>query len=145
VTKICISAKSTIGELAPQLWAAMDLGQSSPERELCFRLFTGVVLALLVGRDAFGAIEIQPQAHRGEGYRLDFLVTVNGKEIAFECDGLAFHSSQTEFARDRKRDRDLAAIGIETYRFTAAEIIRDPVGIQQEAYNVILRAFGAQP
>src|SRR5205823_6718794 len=64
-------------------------------------------------------ITITPQANV-LSYRVDLLVDVGTVALAFEADGFAYHTDQAAFARDRRRDRDLAGEGIETYRFTAA-------------------------
>lgn len=75
---------------------------------------------------------LDPQAEIGK-YRADFLITVkNGdtKEIVVvECDGHDFHDrTKEQAARDKKRDRDLVAMGAPVLRFTGSEIVKDPWG-----------------
>jgi very-short-patch-repair endonuclease len=109
------------------------------ERELfvCL-LFAALQLLIAVPRHV---ITITPQADVAElGYRLDFLVETGNHRCAVEVDGLAFHGSQQAFARDRKRDRDLAGIGIETYRFTAVEVTQHAESVRRELFNVLAAA-----
>lgn len=74
---------------------------------------------------------IFPQAKIG-AYRVDFLIAnrfFHGSTVhltVVECDGHDFHEkTKQQAARDKKRDRDLAAIGCYTLRFTGSEIYRD--------------------
>jgi len=143
--KLSASALTPIGEFGDQLWPCLECAESTPEGELGLRLATGILHALCVA-PSIGTVELLPQYQpAGLPYRLDYLMVAGEKRIAFECDGLAYHGSQEAFARDRKRDRDLADAGIETYRFTAAEISASPVMVQRQAYEVIMRACGKQP
>lgn len=58
------------------------------------------------------------------GYEVDFLWRSEG--IIVEVDGFAFHSSQTRFESDRRRDRDLAAAGYQVIRVTWRQIVDEP-------------------
>jgi very-short-patch-repair endonuclease len=51
-----------------------------------------------------------------EGYEVDFLWAEAG--LAVEVDGAAFHHTRTAFHADRRRDRGLAAVGIQVVRVT---------------------------
>lgn len=62
----------------------------------------------------------QPQARLGR-FIVDFLVELDEERVIVECDGKAYHDP----ARDRQRDRILAAQGYRTFRFSGAEIFRD--------------------
>ena len=47
-------------------------------------------------------------------------------KIGVECDGHDFHEKTKEqAARDKKRDRDLQALGYRVLRFSGSEIYRD--------------------
>ncbi len=58
------------------------------------------------------------------GYELDFLWC--RQRLAAEIDGYAFHSSKRTFERDRRRDVDLAARGIQVLRMTWRQIVKEP-------------------
>ena len=85
---------------------------------------------------------ITPQAKVGS-YRIDFAVSValpGGDErlIAIECDGHDFHAKTKEqVVRDKKRDRDLAALGYTVLRFTGSEIYADPYARAFEVEKII--------
>lgn len=61
-------------------------------------------------------------------YRLDMLVTVAGRKLVVESDGVAYHSSQDAVERDKRRDRFCVTHGMAVMRFTGPEINRDPRG-----------------
>lgn len=70
-------------------------------------------------------------------YRVDFLVVVHDKggtrRLAVECDGHDYHEKTKEqAARDKKRDRDILALGIPTMRFTGSEIWKDPAACAEQ-------------
>lgn len=78
-------------------------------------------------------------------YRLDFIVSVveDGRRrlIGVECDGRAHHSSAADVARDRFRDRTLAADGVWVIRFSGSEIMRDPGACAREIEAIVSRAM----
>lgn len=135
---IKLSGDTTLATLSREFWPLSGRAESPPESGLGLYLAIAALQALLCA--PWRTIEIDAQVSI-LSYRLDYLVGVDGRQIAFECDGMAFHANQAAFARDRRRDRELAAVGIETYRFTAAEINRDPGMVQSVAFNAIIRAF----
>lgn len=66
-------------------------------------------------------------------YRVDFLISSGfrglGPWLVVECDGHDFHErTKDQAARDRSRDRALQEAGYPVFRFTGAEIWRDPCG-----------------
>lgn len=74
-----------------------------------------------------------------EKFRVDFVITVRNrhsgsfKRMVVECDGHDFHERTKEQARkDRSRDRRLQELGFTVYRFTGAELYRDPVKCAQD-------------
>jgi very-short-patch-repair endonuclease len=77
---------------------------------------------------------ISPQQVIGS-YRADLLVVFidqftasNQKPIfaVIECDGKEFHAATEEqIARDKKRDREMQAMGYNVFRFTGSEIFKD--------------------
>lgn len=76
---------------------------------------------------------------RIEKFRVDFVISVRNahsnafKRLVVECDGHDFHERTKEQARkDRSRDRRLQELGYVIYRFTGAELYRDPVKCAQD-------------
>ena len=61
------------------------------------------------------------------GYEVD-LVWREARLIA-EIDGYAFHSSRRSFERDRRKDRDLQALGYTVLRFTWRELTAEPEAV----------------
>ncbi len=59
----------------------------------------------------------------------DLLVIYRGEVRILEVDGREFHPSAAE---DHKRDRTFERHGIRTYRFTAAECMKDPESVVDE-------------
>jgi very-short-patch-repair endonuclease len=62
------------------------------------------------------------------GFRVDFYWPQLG--LVVETDGLRYHRTPAQQARDRRRDQVHAAAGLTTLRFTAAQVRfeRDVVG-----------------
>ena len=78
------------------------------------------------------------------GYRVDFTISrIYGDDvvdIVVECDGHDFHEKTKEqAARDKRRDRDLAAEGWTVLRFTGSELWADPFACVQDVVAVALR------
>ena len=83
---------------------------------------------------------IVPQFKIGP-YRVDFAVRyISGLEgaagLVVECDGHAFHEKTKEqAARDKSRDRFLAAAGYRVMRFTGSEIWADPISCAEQVLD----------
>jgi very-short-patch-repair endonuclease len=126
------TSEECAGEL-PKVWSGSP---GEWEAALCFRADLGDVTVTLQAPTKIG----------GKDCRLDFRVravcgapTVDGDnqtvavDLAVECDGHDFHERTKEQARrDRKRDRDLQALGYTVLRFTGSEIARDPRAVAKE-------------
>lgn len=75
-------------------------------------------------------------------YRVDFLLMMRGADpkeygVVIECDGHDFHErTKAQAKRDRKRDRDLQALGYRVMRFTGSEICRDAFACAREVWEV---------
>ena len=77
---------------------------------------------------------IAPQQVIGN-YRADLLVMLVDRVVTpdkkpimavIECDGRAFHAAnEDQVARDKKRDREMQAMGYSVFRFTGSEIFKD--------------------
>lgn len=84
-------------------------------------------------------LSVEPQA-RVLDWPVDFLIRVRTSEevgrlhkAVVECDGHDFHErTKDQAVRDRSRDRRLQEAGIRVFRFTGAEIYRDPMGCAEE-------------
>lgn len=77
----------------------------------------------------------------GSSIRVDALAWLPNRpdwNIAVECDGFQFHSSQEVFTRDRRKDRALKAIGVDVHRFSGAEINQDPAGSANALFAYLL-------
>jgi very-short-patch-repair endonuclease len=58
------------------------------------------------------------------GYEVDFLW--RDRRLVVEVDGFAYHSSREAFERDRRKDADLQALGLNTTRLTYRQIAHEP-------------------
>ena len=59
-----------------------------------------------------------------EGYEVDFLW--RRERLVVEVDGFAFHSSPGQFERDRTRDAQLSAEGLQVVRVTWRQLVNEP-------------------
>lgn len=59
------------------------------------------------------------------GYRIDIAIYYKGKKIAIECDGKAFHSSNSQLKHDETKDRVLKKEKWRVLRITGSEIHRN--------------------
>jgi len=84
-------------------------------------------------------------------FRLDFGLTIHTApeiKIGVECDGLDFHASPEQIARDKRRDRLLAVRGWTVIRFTGSEIHADAGRCADEVESIVRRriiAAGHKP
>lgn len=59
-------------------------------------------------------------------YRVDFLISGEGKNLVVECDGRDFHhATRDQIERDRARDEDLSGLGFTTFRYPGKQITTD--------------------
>lgn len=73
----------------------------------------------------------------GTIYRIDLAVWARfgtaASAVAVELDGHEFHERTKEQAeRDKRRDRDLQALGWRVARFTGSQVLRDVLGVADE-------------
>lgn len=98
-------------------------------------LTDGIVFAFSDGQDEAGSgsvLRVQPQAHIAQ-FRVDFLLSLERKLLIVEIDGWQFHDrNQDQAIRDRKRDRQLSALGFSTFRFAGSEVWADAFGCAAE-------------
>lgn len=71
--------------------------------------------------------------------QIDFSPTKNwfSKTVLVECDGHEFHETKAAAAKDKKRDRFLAAEGYSILRFTGSEIWKDPFKCAEDIINYL--------
>lgn len=80
---------------------------------------------------------IEPQYSIGK-YRVDFLCTyysVEGhmKSVIVECDSKQFHDrTETDRTNEKKRERFMQSLGYHIFRFTGAEINKNPIAVCKE-------------
>lgn len=77
-------------------------------------------------------------------WRVDFAIAMGNEDrgpdwIIVECDGHEFHEKTKEqAAKDKARDRDLAARGFTVFHFTGSELYRDPMKCAREAIEHLM-------
>lgn len=89
-----------------------------------------------------GVIHVIPQKPL-DNRRVDFLISYPffGEmiEIVVECDGHDHHDiTKAQARRDRKRDRDLQALGFMVLRFTGSELYGEPSKCAAEVLDAIM-------
>ncbi len=104
----------------PAVLAALEPVVGLPESQNEER-FLALCRAAGLPRPAAGVWLTLP---RGDRIRFDFLWRSAG--LAIECDSWEFHRSRQAFERDRARDADVAALGIQTLRFTWRRLTDEP-------------------
>jgi len=72
------------------------------------------------------------------GYRVDFFWPQFG--LVVETDGLRYHRTPAQQARDRRRDQAHTAAGLTTLRFTHAQVRFEPAEVQAVLVRVIARS-----
>ena len=84
---------------------------------------TGFPLSTTNGPSSRFALDQQVSISK---YRVDFLISGDGKNLVVECDGRDFHhATRDQIERDRKRDADLAALGYTVFRYPGKQITTD--------------------
>ncbi len=68
-------------------------------------------------------------------YRLDFAFPV--QKIAVEVDGITYHNTPEAFEADRRRDRELSAIGWTTVRFSASEVFKRSLHCARQVADLV--------
>lgn len=61
-------------------------------------------------------------------YRIDWAICAAGEatpRVFVECDGAAFHSTDEQLARDKRKDADAKTAGIEMLRFSGRDITKN--------------------
>lgn len=87
-----------------------------------------------------------PRPRTGEvvnGFRVDFYWPELG--LVVETDGLRYHRTPAQQARDRLRDQVHAAAGLTTLRFTHAQVVRDANHVCATLGKVARRLSGRPP
>jgi very-short-patch-repair endonuclease len=77
---------------------------------------------------------------RVSGFKVDFYWPDLG--LVVETDGLRYHRTPAEQAKDRIRDQVHAKAGLTTLRFTHAQIAYEPAGVQETLEAVARRLRG---
>jgi very-short-patch-repair endonuclease len=85
-----------------------------------------------------------PVPHTGtrlNGFKVDFHWPELG--LVVETDGLRYHRTPAQQARDRERDQAHTAAGLTQLRFTHAQVFRDPVRVGRTLRAVVRRLEAA--
>jgi very-short-patch-repair endonuclease len=70
-------------------------------------------------------------------YRIDLVLRRGDAKLAIEVDGLSFHGSQKDFARDCLRQRRMTCAGYTVVRFTAKEAMANPYGCWRQIDRIL--------
>lgn len=96
----------------------------------------------ILAEDPYSPIILTLQAAvKGERVRLDSLAwrEVDGPLVALEVDGFKHHGSEERFSGDRKRDRKMGLLGIETLRYSGTEIFHGPTMAGADAFLTLCK------
>lgn len=135
-----------------------DLKIESPIEQLFYTSFKALVLLSRIplhdspcvnGEGASFGMLIHPQKQI-KTYRVDFYIgwfgyfpqTVGGPErcVVVECDSQEWHErTEKERRYEKKRDRELASVGLDTFRFTGKEIKEDAFKPAIEVLNFLIK------
>lgn len=81
-----------------------------------------------------------------DAYQSDYLIDVKAPGSrrvirgTLECDGHAYHDrTKEQAAHDRKRDREMQALGVMVLRYTASDIEEDAIACCRNAINILLQ------
>lgn len=106
------------------------------------------VRKVMAAQDDCAAWGLFAQVRAGR-FRIDFVLAIRfvvDTFAAIECDGHKFHERTKEQAlRDRRRDRDLTALGMRVMRFTGREIWQDADACAVEACRIVFSEAGGLP
>lgn len=116
MTPITLNKDSTLRDWRLALSALHAEAESPAEQNL----YAWIMFTIAWGGSFSRVIVVEAQRTVGR-YRVDCAIEVEGKKIAVEVDGFAWHANQTAFQRDRERDRELQLAGYTVLRYTALE------------------------
>jgi very-short-patch-repair endonuclease len=84
------------------------------------------------------APQVQCGPHRVDFLFIGYCAELKPTLVAIECDGHDFHErSKEQAAKDKARDRQLAALSIHVMRFTGSEIHRDAAKCVREVITLM--------
>ena len=73
-----------------------------------------------------------------QGHEVDFFWRT--ERVAVEVDGFAYHSSTDRFERDRLRDAELSASGVQVVRLTWRQLVKEPKAVLVRLAQTLARA-----
>lgn len=123
--------RSVSGNKMSDLDILVKASQDSPSDSIAEQLFWNTFLSM-GGPSLKGLV----RQFKVDHYRLDFALPE--LRIGIEIDGLAFHSDQRSFTRDRVRERQLEMQGWRILRFAASEVLHSPEKCVSEASHWII-------
>src|SRR5204863_4919614 len=74
---------------------------------------------------------------RVNGFKVDFYWS--DLALVVETDGLRYHRTPAQQAKDRRRDQAHAAAGLTTLRFTSAQVRHEPAHVEATLVAVVRR------
>lgn len=81
-------------------------------------------------------LKVRVQVQIGEVGRVDLLV---GDRLVIECDSLAHHTSPASYENDRRRDRQLRALGFHVIRLTYDQVTHRWEEVEADLLAIIRR------
>ncbi|MDR2407585.1 MAG: DUF559 domain-containing protein [Bacteroidales bacterium] len=103
----------------PRVGQASLIGNAGGLTESVFEEEVYNEIVQIIGEDA-----IHPQFKIG-GYRLDFMLDINGYKIALECDGKAYHNTDQAYAEDMQRQKWIEQFGYKFHRIWSTNWFED--------------------
>lgn len=123
-------------------WIESEIESMTPIEQLMYTAFRHIL------QDRWGwEYYINPQ-YGIDKYRVDFLISCQfyweptniykKASCIVECDGHDYHERTKEQAsKDKKRDRELQALGYTVFRFTGSDIWKNPTKCAQEVEDFL--------
>jgi len=118
-----------------RLRAVLDLGGPVRTRSEAEEIFLDLVLRHGVVRPVVNT--------RVAGHEVDFYWPAS--RLAVEVDGFACHTSPRAFERDRRRDAELAALGVRVVRVTWRQITEEPDAVLLRLKGTLTVAIARRP
>ena len=84
-----------------------------------------------------GRLPVPETGRRVNGFKVDFFWPALG--LVVETDGLTYHRTPTQQARDRLRDQAHTASGLTPLRFTHAQVRYEPDHVERTVASVVRR------
>jgi very-short-patch-repair endonuclease len=102
-----------------------------------FRLTDSELERRFLGLASGAGLPVPLTRQRVNGFRVDFFWPELG--LVVETDGLRYHRTAAQQARDRERDQAHTEAGLTALRFTHAQVFREPGRVRRTLATVVSR------